>query len=80
MMIEMPLYEVRYNDSSGWKQISEIDLMQKLHETYDRVTPAIVQMLEGNHIRTPEAVYRIKGCTSFSVKGFDIGQMPEENL
>ena len=60
-MFEMPLYEVRYNDELPWEEISEIDLMQRLHETYDRITPVIEQLIEGQHIRTPEAVYRIKG-------------------
>ena len=68
MMIEMPLYEVRYNDKSGWEQISEIDLMQKLHENYDRVTPAIVQMLEGDHIQTPDGIYRLKGHENIQCK------------
>ena len=60
MMFEMPQYEVRYYDNAEWEEISEIELMQKLHETYDRVTPAIQQMIEGKHVMTPEAVYRLK--------------------
>ncbi len=39
MMFEMPQYEVRYYEKAEWEQISEINLLQKLHETYDRVTP-----------------------------------------
>jgi hypothetical protein len=46
----MPLYEVRYDDKIEWEEISEIDLMQRLHETYDRVTPAIQQMIEGEQV------------------------------
>jgi hypothetical protein len=46
MMFAMPLYEVRYDDKIEWEEISEIDLMQRLHDTYDRVTPAIQQMIE----------------------------------
>jgi hypothetical protein len=61
MMFEMPLYEVRYKDEMVWEEISELNLMQRLHETYDRVTPAIEQMIEGKHIQTHEAVYRLKG-------------------
>ena len=64
-MFEMPLYEVRYNDHSGWEKISELDLMQKLHDSYDRVTPAIQQMIEGKQIQTPEAAYRLKGHEGF---------------
>ena len=65
MMFEMPLYEVRYNDNSGWEKISELDLMQRLHENYDRVTPAIQQMIEGKQIQTPEGAYRLKGHENF---------------
>lgn len=50
MMFAMPLYEVRYDDKIEWEEISEIDLMQRLHETYDRVTPAIQQMIEGEQV------------------------------
>ena len=60
MMFSMPLYEVRYNDELPWEEISELDLMHSLHESYDRVTPVIEQMIEGKHIRTPDAVYRLK--------------------
>ena len=61
MMIEMPLYEVKYNDKQRWEKISELDLIKRLQEYYDRVAPAIQQMLEGKPVQTPEAVYRLKG-------------------
>jgi hypothetical protein len=66
MMFEMPQYEVRFNDNAQWEEISEINIMQQLSDTYDRVTPAIQQMIEGQHVRTPEAVYRLKGKPKFS--------------
>ena len=47
MMFEMPQYEVRDFNMSNWSDISEVDIMQKLHENFDRVTPAIEQMIEG---------------------------------
>jgi len=59
-MFEMPQYEVRFLDTSQWEEISEINIMQKLSDTYDRVTPAIQQMIEGQRVMTPEAVYRLK--------------------
>ena len=61
MSFAMPLYEVRRHGDLEWEEISEIDLMQRLHESYDRVTPAIQQMIEGKQVLTPEAVYRLKG-------------------
>ena len=60
MMFEMPQYEVRDLDMSEWRDISEIDIMQKLHEYFDRVTPAIQQMIDGEQVRTHYASYRLK--------------------
>ena len=60
MMFEMPQYEVRFHDNAQWEEISEINIMQKLSDTYDRVTPAIQQMIEGQRVMTPEAIYRLK--------------------
>ena len=59
-MIRMPRYEVRYNESDEWKEISEIELMDGLYKLYHRVTPAIREMLDGKEHRTPDAVYRLK--------------------
>jgi hypothetical protein len=60
MNSKLPLYEVKYYGKENWEDISDIDLLQKLHETYDRVIPAIQQILEGDLLLTPEAVYRLK--------------------
>ena len=56
----MPQYEVRFNDNAKWEEISEINIMQQLSDTYDQVTPAIQQLIEGQHFMTQEAVYRLK--------------------
>ena len=60
MKSTMPLYEIRYNGKDDWEDISDIELMCKLHDTFDRVIPAIQQILEGNLLLTPEAMYRLK--------------------
>ena len=60
MNSKLPLYEVKYYGKDNWEDISDIDLLQKLRETYDRVIPAIQQILEGDLLLTPEAVYRLK--------------------
>ena len=60
MKSKMPLYEVKYYGKENWEDISDIDLLQKLHETFYRVIPAIQQILEGDLLLTPEAVYRLK--------------------
>ena len=65
MMFEMPQYEVRGFNKSEWRDISEIDLMQMLLEYFDRVTPAIQQMIEGEQVLTSDAVYRLKRRENF---------------
>ena len=67
MMFEMPQYEARDHNTAEWKDISEIDIMQRLHESFDRVTPAIQQMIEGQQVLTQYAVYRLKRRESFSI-------------
>ena len=60
MLYAIPQYEVRFHDGAEWEEISEIDLMSRLHESYDRVTPAIQQMIDGGQVLTTDAVYRLK--------------------
>jgi hypothetical protein len=60
MIFEMPQYEVRDLNTAEWRDISEIDLMQNLHEFFDRVTPAIQQMIEGQQVLTQYSIYRLK--------------------
>ena len=59
-MFTTPIYEVRYHGAQNWEDISEIDLLQRLHENYERVTPAIQLLLEGQQLLTADAVYRLK--------------------
>ena len=60
MKATMPLYEVRYHDKKNWEDITDIDLMQKLHETFVRVIPAIQKLLESDILLTSNAIYRLK--------------------
>jgi hypothetical protein len=59
-MYTMPLYEVRYREKQEWIEISDVELMDGLYKFYNRVTPAIKEMIEGREFQTPDAVYRIK--------------------
>ena len=59
-MITMPRYEVRYDGTEEWKEISELELIDGLYKLYHRVTPAIKEMILGKELRTPDAVYRLK--------------------
>ena len=60
MKATMPLYEVRYHNKENWEDITDMDLMQKLHEAYVRVIPAFQMLLEGDLLLTSDAIYRLK--------------------
>ena len=60
MRYALPRYEVKYNGKDEWEEISDIDLMERLYRIYDRVTPAIKEMIKGNKLQTADAVYRLK--------------------
>ena len=59
-MYTLPLYEAKYNEKEEWKEISEVELMEGLYKVFDKVAPAIKEMIEGKEIDTPEGVYRLK--------------------
>ena len=65
MKFTVPRYEIKYFGEEHWQDISEIDLMLKLYDSYDRITPVIRQMLQGQKVRTLEAVYRLKKAEQF---------------
>ena len=71
LMFSMPLYEAKYNNEDVWHEISELELMDELYKTYNKVTPAIKEMIRGNEVKTPYGVYRLK------LKGGEqIGEQP----
>ena len=59
-MYSLPLYEAKYRQTEEWQEISEVELMEGLYGVFDKVTPAIQEMMEGKEIITPQAVYRLK--------------------
>ena len=56
-----PHYEVRYHGKKEWEVISEVEAIEDIQEVFALVTPAIQDMILGNLVLTPDAVYRIKG-------------------
>ena len=56
----MPRYEVKYSGKNDWEEISDVELMEKLYQFHNRVSPVIKQMIEGKQLQTPDAVYRLK--------------------
>jgi hypothetical protein len=69
-MYTLPLYEAKYNKKEEWEEISEVELMDGLYKIYNKVTPAIKEMIEGKEVVTPEAVYRLV------MKGGEQSDMP----
>ena len=69
-MYSLPLYEAKYREAEEWREISEVELMDGLYGAFDKVTPAIQEMMEGKEIITPRAVYRLK------MKGGEQSSMP----
>ena len=59
-MFAMPLYEVKYHEKDEWVEISDLELMDQLYRTFQKVTPAIKEMIMGKEVETPYAVYRLK--------------------
>ena len=60
LMYAMPRYEVKYNEQDGWKEITELELMDELYRSFDRVTPAIKEMIQGKEVETPHGIFRLK--------------------
>jgi hypothetical protein len=69
-MYTLPLYEAKYNEKEEWKEISEVELMEGLYKVFEKVTPAIKEMIDGKEIDTPAAVYRLK------IKGGERSNIP----
>ena len=69
---EMPLYEVKYYEEDDWKEISELALIDELYKSFDKVTPAIKEMILGNEVKTPYGIFRLK------LKGGEYGREQSE--
>ena len=60
LMFEMPRYEVKNNEGDNWKELSELELMDELYKTYDKVSPAIKEMIMGKEVKTHHGIFRLK--------------------
>ena len=60
MMFEFPLYEIKYHKDEEWMEISDVDLMDELYKTYDKVSPVIKKMIHGKQVKTAHGIYRLK--------------------
>ena len=71
-MFAMALYEVKSNEEDDWREISELELMDELYRTFDKVTPAIKEMIQGKEVKTPHGIFRLK------LKGGEYGRKQSE--
>ena len=60
LKFSMPIYEAKYDNKEIWQEISELELMDELYKTYNKVTPAIKEMIMGKEVKTPYGIYRLK--------------------
>ena len=56
---EMPLYMVKYHEKDDWTEISELKLMDQLYQSFNKVTPAIKEMLTGKEVKTKFGIYKL---------------------
>ena len=61
MKFKMLHYEVRYFDKTEWEKISEVEVLESLQDAFVRITPVLRDMIQGKQVKTPDAIYRIKG-------------------
>ena len=55
-----PLYEVKYHEENDWKEISELELMDELYKVFNKVTPIIKEMIQGEEVETAQGIFRLK--------------------
>ena len=72
LMFAMPQYEVKYHEEDDWKEISELEVMDELYKTFDKVTPAIKEMILGMEVKTPHGIFRLR------LKGGEYGREQSE--
>jgi hypothetical protein len=51
-------YEFRHFGEHNWQRVSEKTVMEKLADTFERVTPVLSKMLSGEEIITSRGIYR----------------------
>ena len=59
-MWTMPCYEFWCYDENEWKEIPEIEIMNRLYKIYKKVTPAIKDMINGKEVQTPDGLFRLR--------------------
>lgn len=60
MQFKISQFEFKDSNSNDWQEISEIIVLEKLAELYDRLTPLLSEMLQGKEIIAAKGIFRIK--------------------
>ena len=56
----MSRFQMKYLDGDDWKEVPEIDVLEKLLDEFGRVAPSVTQMIQGREINTAECIFRMK--------------------
>jgi hypothetical protein len=62
MQFKLSQYGFKDSNSDDWQEISEISVLKKLADVYDRLTPLLSEMLQGKEIITAGGIFRMKNC------------------
>ena len=60
MIFKMPQFEVKYKNTTNWKKVSEKTFLLNLLNAFDRISPLLTKMFNGEEIDTPSENYRIR--------------------
>jgi len=56
----MSQFQVKYLDEDDWKEVPEINVLEKLMVEFGRATPFIIEMVQGKEIITSDGIFRMK--------------------
>jgi len=60
MESKMSIFEVKDFDTDNWQWLSEVSALSILQKNFEQVTPKITEMLNGEEIKTPDGILRVK--------------------
>jgi hypothetical protein len=60
MQFKLTNFEVKRLGDGGWQKVSEKAFLEKLADCVDPITPALIKMLQGGEIATPQEIYRMR--------------------
>ncbi len=55
----MPIYQSKSPEEKNWETISEKAAIEDLSDNFERLSPILIEMLNGKEINTQSCMYRI---------------------